>query len=167
MFSKHKKILLILIGIVVVFFLYWYFVLSKKNTTTATNVSTGGLVQVDQNTSTGTTSESLKIDKQFINGILSLNSVKIDTDIFKYPAYEALNYPDKPFTVDFDLQAGRVNPFLPIGVNSREDLGLGIKVQQTTEAPAVVSSSSTPAIATSSAATSTGPVVPKPKPVKK
>lgn len=120
MFSKHKNILIVLVLIVISFFAYWYFVLSKKDTTQTRNVSTGGLVKTTDQTVSASSSEQLKLDRQFVNGILTLNSVKIDVGLFKTPAFQALNYPDKPFDVDYKLPVGRENPFLPIGVNAKQ-----------------------------------------------
>ena len=121
MFSKHKNILIVLVLIVISFFAYWYFVLSKKDTAQTRNVSTGGLVKSnDSSASSASSTEQLKLDRQFVNGILTLNSVKIDVGLFKTPAFQALNYPDKPFDVDYKLPVGRENPFLPIGVNAKQ-----------------------------------------------
>ncbi len=153
MFSKHKNILIILVLIVIAFFAYWYFVLSKKDASQTRNVSTGGLVKVTDQPLTASSSEQLKLDRQFVNGILTLNSVKIDVGIFKSPAFQALNYPDKPFEVDYKLPVGRDNPFLPIGLNSKASLSTGTQV----------SSTSTPSGSpTGTSTATTTPTTPKP-----
>ena len=164
MFSKHKNILIILVLLVVSFFSYWYFVLSKKDATQTRNVSTGGLVKATDQSVSATTSEQLKLDRQFVNGILTLNSVKIDVGLFKTPAFQALNYPDKPFEVDYAIPVGRGNPFLPIGVNGKADLSTGTQV---TASPATSTNTVTPALPPA-VGTSTGtttvskPQVPQP-----
>ena len=106
------------------------------------------------------------MDRQFVNGILTLNSVKIDVSLFKTPAFQALNYPDKPFEVDYAIPVGRGNPFLPIGVNGKADLS--INPQSTT-----ASSTSTPAVnpvqptATTTATTTPKTQIPPPNVVPK
>ncbi len=164
MFSKHKKILLTLIALVILFFGYWYFVLSKKPATTQ-NMNTGGLtagvIEAETNVSS-TTDNSLKVDKEFVNGILALNSVNIDTTIFTTDAYKSLSFPDAPFPVDYAIPVGRVNPFLPIGVNGRSPFTISTQSQENrqNDVPVVVATS-TPAPAVP--ATTTKPaVVPKP-----
>lgn len=165
MFSKHKKLLLIVVGLVIVFFGYWYFVLSKKgDDTVIVNATGGGLVRSSDVGVTGTSTANLEIDKKFINGILSLNSVNIDIKLFETHAYRALSFPDKPFIVDYAIEAGRGNPFLPIGIDSPVEFeagpGSGNQVVETRRATTSTSTST----ATSSRASSTPPVNPRPAP---
>ena len=164
MFSKHKKLLLIIVGLVIVFFAYWYFVLSKKGDETV-NVSAtgGGLVgSAELDSTSASTTSNLEIDKKFINGILSLNSVNIDVKLFETHAYRALSFPDKPFIVDYEIDAGRGNPFLPIGIDSPIEFEAGPgSGNQVVETRAKASTSTT---ATSSKASSTPPSNPRPTP---
>ncbi len=171
MFSKHKKILLTLIGLVILFIGYWYFVLLKK-TEPVQNMNTGGLtagvIEADTNVSS-TTDSSLKVDKEFVNGILALNSVNIDTGIFTTDAYKQLTFPDTPFFVDYAIPVGRENPFLPIGVVGRSPFNVVPQVQQgpagspvatsSPIAPAATSTLTVPAASSTPAATTTKPGV--------
>lgn len=132
MFSKHKKILLILVGLVILFLGYWYFVISKKSGPTQnmnTGALTAGVVEPTANFSS-TTESSLKVDKEFVNGILALSSVDIDTSIFSTDAYKQLTFPDAPFPVDYAIPVGRINPFLPIGAVGRSPFNVTPQVQQ-------------------------------------
>lgn len=162
MFSKHKKILLTLIGLVILFLAYWYFVLLKKPTQTQ-NMNTGGLTaNVGQEEPvSSTTSSSAKVDKEFVSGILALNSVNIDTSVFATEAYKKLTFPDNPFPVDYALQVGRVNPFLPIGAVGRSPFNIIPQAQggaiaptnASSTPPVVAPASTTPATATTSSST--------------
>ncbi|MEN9604936.1 MAG: hypothetical protein RJB39_621 [Candidatus Parcubacteria bacterium] len=137
MFSKHKKILLVLVGLVILFIGYWYFVLSKKNQA-ATNMNTGGLtagVIEPAGAVSSSTDSSLKVDKEFINGILALNSVNIDTSLFNTDAYKSLTFPDAPFPVDYAIPVGRGNPFLPIGAQGRSPFNIHPQIQGTPATP--------------------------------
>ncbi len=166
-FSKHKKLLLTLIGLVIVFFAYWYLVLSKKDNKVQ-NMNTGGLtagvIEPDVKFSS-TTDSSLKVDKEFVNGILALNSVSIDTSVFNTDAYKQLTFPDNPFPVDYAIPVGRVNPFLPIGAQGRSPFNIVSQVQgqpgtpaEQVAAPAPTTPSVTPiASTTPSVATTTKP----------
>lgn len=154
-FAKHKNILLSIVGLVLVFFGYWYFVLSKKNITNDSRAGTGGLVKSTENAAS-VQPASKGYDKEFVSGLLSLNTINLDVTIFDSVVYKALSFPEKPFAVDYNIPYGRQNPFLPIGINA-----VGISSSITTqnpvsieEAPVVpapeVVASTTPAPAVSS-----------------
>lgn len=149
MFARHKTILLILIGLVILFFAYWYFVLSKKDQAVTVNgvPSTTGLTRAIASPVSTSTDSRLEIDKKFVNGILTLNAVRIDTGLFSAPEYLALNFPDQPYPVDYDIPVGRVNPFLPIGVNGQTGI-VPANVQQ--DKPIVSTGSSTPPVSSTS-----------------
>ncbi len=43
-----------------------------------------------------------------------------------------MNYPDKPFVIDYPIDAGRDNPFLPIGSDSSVNQGVRVQDRQAT-----------------------------------
>ena len=169
-FTRHKNILFIIIALIVVFFGYWYFALSKKTTTPAKTTTTGGLVKTTETPSALAGSKSY--DKEFVAGLLNLNSINLDISMFESVPYKALSFPEKPFAVDYDIPYGRQNPFLPIGVNA-----VGVLPSITTQnnpiptpEPVENPSETTVAATTTPAATTTAPVQPIKKtfpPVKK
>lgn len=143
MLKKHKNTLLALIGIILVFFGYWYFVLSKKNETTSANalVATNG---VQGKTPTGSANS---YDKEFVANLQTVRYIDLDTEIFNKPAYKALSFPQVPFAVDYNIEPGRKNPFLPLGVEVA-----GSAQSQPTPAQSEVQATTTP-VATSTATT--------------
>lgn len=110
--SNNKKIILILIIILLAFFGYWFFFLSKKDAQNAINQSNN---QTNQNVTAQTPSSNTQYDKDFVSSLIGLNSVNLDVSVLSSKTYKALNYPDKPFVVNYSMDSGRDNPFLPIG----------------------------------------------------
>lgn len=140
MLKKHKNILFALIGIILVFFGYWYFVLSKKNNTTESNslVATAGI------DTTSPDSVTNAYDKEFVANLQTVRYIDLNTKIFSMPAYKALTFPEVPFAVDYNIPAGRRNPFLPLGVDGGS--AQSASVQQTateTQAPATTTATTT------------------------
>ncbi len=163
-FTRHKTILLSIIGLILIFFGYWYFVLSKKTAaTTKQSGANGGLVKNTDSTPSATAGNK-GYDKEFVAGLLSLNTINLDVNIFNSVAYKALSFPEKPFVVDYNIQYGRQNPFLPIGVDA---VGISTSITTQSSGPTVdvppasvvetASTTPTPAPAT------TTPVKPTPK----
>ncbi len=107
---SHKKTILILILIIAIFFSYWFFFLSKKNI--KEDMKGGNSNIKSQNTGVS------QYDKDFVSSLLGLNSVNLDVSILKSPAYAALNYPEIPFVVNYSMESGRNNPFLPVGYDN-------------------------------------------------
>lgn len=170
-FTRHKNILLIVIGLVLVFFGYWYFFLSKK--TPQVQNSTGGALVKTNDVAVSATAGNKKYDKEFVSGLLSLNTINIDTSLFASEAYQALSFPEKPFPVDYDFSHGRQNPFLPIGVRgagnditSERSADTSTNTFDTTsganisETPAqnISGTSGAPVTATTTATTTTAPI---------
>jgi len=144
---KNKKIILILILIIAIFFGYWFFYLSKKD------VQEGA----DTNLKTQTKSSNTQYDKEFVSSLIGLNSVNIDVSILQSKVYAVLNYPEQPFIVNYSMESGRNNPFLPIGF---EGTGVRSETQSQTVAPAATTSVISDPVATS---TATSTVKPRPK----
>lgn len=142
MLKKHKNILIALIAIILIFFGYWYFVLSKKNKTTSENslVATNSV----QNSAPSAASS---YDKEFVSNLQTVRYIDLNTEIFSQPAYKALTFPEVPFEVDYNIPAGRRNPFLPLGIEAGTNSAA--PTQQTT-APAT---STTPTAPTASSTT--------------
>lgn len=110
--TNHKNIILIIIVVLIAFFGYWYFVISKKDP--KNNQSTTSALSTQQ--PSGTKNSDTQYNKEFVTSLLGLNSVNIKTSIFQSKVYQALNYPEVPFVVNYSKDAGRYNPFLPIDV---------------------------------------------------
>lgn len=162
-FTRHKNILFSIIGLILIFFGYWYFVLSKKTPAKTTGASgTGGLIKTTETPSA--TAGSKSYDKEFVAGLLNLNTINLDVSMFESVAYKALSFPEKPFAVDYNIPYGRQNPFLPIGVNA---VGISSSITTQNSGSATETDNSTveevsPATTTPPAATTT-PVQPTKK----
>ncbi len=132
---SHKKTILILVLIIGVFFAYWFLFLSKKDAQQSlgqgsnTNVKAQGA-----NTS--------QYDKDFVSSLLGLSSVNLDISILQSKVYQALNYPTTPFVVNYSMESGRNNPFLPIGFEGNSVIQQA-PTQQTVPAANVNTSSTT------------------------
>lgn len=109
--ANHKKTILLIIATLIIFFAYWYFFVSKKDTSTNEGVSLSGL------TTGGPAVSGTKYDKDFVASLITLNSIKLDTSVFESNTYKALNFPETPFPENFFRESGRINPFLPIGID--------------------------------------------------
>lgn len=114
MLKKHKNILFALIAIILVFFGYWYFFLSKKNDAT----SGDSLVAVNGIESNSPSAVTNAYDREFVANLQTVRYIDLNTKIFSMPAYKALSFPEIPFAVDYNIPAGRRNPFLPLGVEA-------------------------------------------------
>ncbi len=148
-FTRHKNILLTIIALILVFFGYWYFVLSKKDSVTTQNSTGGALVKSTDGTPSATAGAK-SYDREFVAGLLSLNTINIDVAVFDSVAYKALSFPEKPFTVNYDIPYGRQNPFLPIGVNA-VGISSAITTQQTQRVNNATTSVANPAASTTPA----------------
>jgi Ca2+/Na+ antiporter len=122
--AKNKKIILILILLLLAFFGYWFFFLSKKDAQDSINQSNN---QTNKNVKTETASSNTQYDKDFVTSLVGLNSVDLNISILSSKTYKAMNYPEKPFVVNYSMDAGRDNPFLPIGSDS--SIGQGVRIQ--------------------------------------
>lgn len=149
-FARHKNILLTIIGLILVFFGYWYFVLSKKGVSNQKNATGGGLVKTNDATPSAVAG-SKSYDKEFVAGLLNLNTINLDVSIFESLAYKALSFPEQPFAVDYNIPYGRQNPFLPIGVDA-----VGISTSITTQ----TASDLTDTVDAASSVSTTSPVTP-------
>ena len=161
-FARHKHILLAVIGLTIIFFGYWYFVLSKNDSDSAqANTSGGALVK----TSDAPAAQAAKgYDREFVAGLLSLNTINIDIEVFRSAAYQRLSFPEQPFAVDYNIPYGRQNPFLPIGMRGAGNLDDGSQPEQ----PVVVATTTATSPATSTAtSTATSSPTPSPKPTPK
>ncbi len=108
---NHKNTILIIIIVLLAFFGYWFFFLSKKEAIKPNQPSRGLTAQAPAVVT------STPYDKEFVTSLLGLNSVSLDVSIFDSKVYQALSYPEIPFVVNYTRDAGRNNPFLPIGVD--------------------------------------------------
>lgn len=144
--ANHKKTILILIVVIALFFAYWFFYISKKKVQQDANQSANKNIKAQ---STGNS----QYDKDFISSLLGLSSVDLDTDILKSKAYNALNYPENPFIVDYSMESGRNNPFLPIGME-----GSVVSKSNSSQQNKSTNTNTNPATTTSTApATNTAP----------
>lgn len=151
---NHKKTILILILVIVAFFTYWFFFISKTDSNQNTQ-------NANQNVKAQGATSNPQYDKEFVSSLLGLSSVSLDVSILQSKVYKALNYPETPFVVNYSMESGRKNPFLPIGVDVSDNATANVKNQEnTTEvAPPVNESPVIPPPAT----TSTTTVKPIPK----
>ncbi len=159
--SNHKNTILIIIAVLLAFFGYWFFFLSKKDATPKANKN--GSLTAQAPVATAKTS----YDKEFVTSLLGLNSVNLDVSIFQSNVYQALSYPEVPFVVNYTRETGRDNPFLPIGVDFNKSQTVQAQVNANTAPnPTVQSPTNNVSASTSTTpakATSTAPVIPKPK----
>ena len=147
--SKNKKTILILIIILIAFFGYWFFFLSKKDAQDSINQSNN---QTNKNVKAENTSSNTQYDKEFVTSLVGLNSVDLNVAVIGSKTYNALSYPDIPFVIDYPVDSGRDNPFLPIG--SDGSAGQGVRVQDKTDVASTSVVSST-VVATTTTATTT------------
>jgi hypothetical protein len=155
MLSKHKNILFAIIGIIIVFFGYWYFVLSKKPKETAGVSGTGLTVTTNSADASAPTTNSY--DKEFVANLQTVRYIDLNATILTSAAFRAMSFPERPFEVDYDIPAGRRNPFLPIGVDARDTVvNAASQVQAVPNEP--VAQDTQPV--TTKAASSTTPVQP-------
>lgn len=143
--SNHKNTILIIIIVLLAFFGYWFFFLSKNEAIKPNQPSRGLTAQAPAVTT------STPYNKEFVTSLLGLNSVSLDVSIFESKVYQALSYPEIPFVVNYTRDAGRNNPFLPIGVD----------VVKKTNTPTQVNESDTnpnPSMVPATNATDTAPV---------
>ncbi len=151
---NHKKTILILILVIVAFFTYWFFFLSKKDSNQNTQ-------NTNQNVKAQGSVSNPQYDKEFVSSLLGLSSVSLDVSILQSKVYKALNYPETPFVVNYSMESGRKNPFLPIGVDEGENTTANVRVQENTTV--VTPPSNEPAPAPISTTTNTTTVKPIPK----
>lgn len=142
---KNKKTILILIVIIAIFFGYWFFYLSKKDVE----------VDADKNLKSQTKTSNTQYDKEFVSSLIGLDSVNIDISILQSKIYNTLNYPENPFVINYPMEFGRNNPFLPIGF---ENTNINLETQNQ-----VIASSSINVITDTSTTTATSTVKPIPK----
>lgn len=135
--ANHKKTILIIIALLLAFFGYWYFFISKKDTSTK---NTGQIKST--NAKSGPVAPDGLYSKEFVASLVGFNSVKLDVTIFELNEFKALNYPEKPFDINYSKDAGRDNPFLPIGIESQTPDTSPIQQQNPVQNPAPVSTSS-------------------------
>ncbi len=109
---NHKKTILIITLVLVAFFGYWYVFVSKKDTA----IKNDGQV-VNKNVKAQTSVSNTPYDKEFVSSLVTLNPIKLDISLLESPVYKALNYPEKPFEINYPTDSGRNNPFLPIGID--------------------------------------------------
>lgn len=105
---SHKKTILILVIVIGIFFAYWFLFISKKDA--QKTMTQGSNVNLKAQGAS-----SSPYDKDFVSSLLGLNSVNLDVSILQSKVYQALNYPQTPFVVNYSMESGRNNPFLPIG----------------------------------------------------
>lgn len=145
--AKNKKIILILILLLFVFFGYWFFFLSKKDAQNSINQSSN---QTNKNVKAETSSSNTQYDKDFVTSLIGLNSVDLNISVLSSKTYNSLNYPDKPFVVNYSMDSGRDNPFLPIGYDGSKDQGVRIQdkevlnISTTTASSTIVSTTTKP-----------------------
>lgn len=142
---SHKKTVLILILIIGLFFGYWFLFLSKKEAQQS---------NANKNVKAQTTSSGTQYDKDFVSSLIGLNSVKLDKSVLESKVYKALNYPEKPFVVEYPKESGRPNPFLPIGFEQATVV----------QAPAQQSISDKPAATTTPKVAPSASTTPQPTP---
>jgi hypothetical protein len=126
---KNKKIILILILLLLAFFGYWFLFLSKKDAQDSISQSNN---QTNKNVKAETPSSNTQYDKEFVTSLVGLNSIDLNISVINSKTYKALNYPDKPFVIDYPIDAGRDNPFLPIGSDSSVNQGVRVQDRQAT-----------------------------------
>lgn len=105
--SKILKAVLILVIIVAIgFFAYKYFLKPGAKTPLSGLVSGGN----------ATVSPSQNIDSEFLQTLLSLKAIRLDTSVFESSSYKSL----KDYTVVLPEvnDAGRPNPFAPVGATA-------------------------------------------------
>lgn len=154
--SHHKNIILIIIAALLIFFGYWFFFISKKDPAKNLNSSIGLTVQ-------NPSSSNTQYDKDFVASLVGLNSVSLDTALFQSKAYQMLSYPEIPFLVNYSMETGRDNPFLPINFDNSSS--------QTSQTQVIIdnnpSVNSAPKnISTSTPAVKNNPSTPAPTPKK-
>lgn len=110
---NHKKTILIIIVVLLAFFGYWYVFISKKDT----SVKDGNLSVNKNLKSSNPKSSTTQYDKDFVSTLAGLKPVNLDVSFFETKAYKALSYPETPFVINYPKDSGRINPFLPIGVD--------------------------------------------------
>lgn len=165
--ANHKKSILIIIALLLAFFGYWYFFISKKDTSTQ---NTGQIKST--NTKAGAPVSGGIYSKEFVASLVGFNNVKLDVSIFESKEYKALNYPEKPFDINYSKESGRDNPFLPIGIEGRSfESAVQTQTQTVTPVPNTVVPSKTNTVAPGTVLPPTSPstqapVLP-PKPIQK
>ncbi|MBC7766993.1 hypothetical protein H7Y21_03310 [Arenimonas sp.] len=142
---KHKNIILIIIIVLLAFFGYWFFFLSKKDAIQTKKPGQGLTTQASP------VSSNTPYDKEFVSSLLGLNSVNLDVSVFQSRVYQALSYPEIPFVVDYTRDAGRANPFLPIGVDAVKNTNTSTQVNES-------DTNSNPSMVPVTNATDTAPV---------
>ncbi len=100
--KKFKMPIIIILVLIVVFFIYSYFKGGSDN---------GGAVVTSTNASG---SNDAPIGQEFVNQLLTLQSVNLDNRIFYDPRFQSLLDFSQPIP---DQPQGRPNPFAPIGVD--------------------------------------------------
>lgn len=129
MLKKHKNIVIAISAIILIFFGYWYFVLSKKDKTASSNSL------VASNSAQGTPPSAVtSYDREFVSNLQTVRYIDLNTNIFSQPSYKALTFPEIPFEVDYNIPAGRRNPFLPLGVEAGTNIP--VPAQQPTSSAA-------------------------------
>jgi hypothetical protein len=119
--SNHKKIILIVVSVLIVFFLYWYFFISKNDSPDTTNTEL-------ELTDSEALPEENPYDEGFVSSLIGLSGISLGTSVFESKTYQALNYPQKPFVINYSTEHGRSNPFLPIGIDSNSTV-TGVTLQ--------------------------------------
>jgi hypothetical protein len=104
---NHKKTILIIIVVLLVFFGYWYMFISKKDILSENNNLKASIPK----------SNITQYDKEFVSTLTGLKPVNLDVSFLETKAFGALNYPETPFVINYSKDSGRINPFLPIGVD--------------------------------------------------
>ncbi len=105
--SNSKKLIIVVIVIVLIGAIAYYFLSGSSTNQTATSSLQ---TQTASKTST-TTNQVINQDVSFLNTILSLNKITIDTSIFSSDSFKALN--DNTVDIKSDDVVGRTNPFSP------------------------------------------------------
>ncbi len=163
--STHKNIILIIIVVLISFFGYWYFFISKKDSKNSQSSTSALTTQKPVDIS----SSDAQYNKEFVSSLLGLNTVNIKTSIFKSKVYQALNYPEVPFVVNYSKETGRSNPFLPIGVDGSNGVQNTGNTQSKNVSDTVLNTTSTSSTTTlnqnqNSSSTNNSTTTPKPSP---
>lgn len=155
---NHKKTILIIIATLIAFFGYWYLFINQKDTS---KQDTNQIKSSSAKLNTLTTNNLYS--KEFVSSLVGFNSVKLDISIFELNEYKALNYPEKPFDINYSKESGRDNPFLPIGTEGRSS----INSLQTQDKTKTISNETDLTSKLSTTTSTTASTTTKPKPIQK
>ncbi len=113
--SKIKNII-IFVGVAIALVLVYIFFI-KKSPTADTALTSSGVPITNSVGTKASTEETAQISKDFISLLLSVKSIKLDDSILKNSAFVSLK--DSSIVLMQDGNEGRLNPFAPIGDESK------------------------------------------------